>query len=123
MVYGLSEQIARFATAQASFETGRFTSPIFLENNNLFGYKYVGQPLAVGEARGHAVYAKRADSIQEFVEYWRRRRLRAPLPLRIDTLEQFVTYLKADIKPGPYFEAPYSLYLSGTRVHYNEIFG
>ena len=55
--------------AQAAHETGNFTSDIFKENNNLFGMKLarVRKTTAIGENRGHAVYASIEDCIKD---YW-----------------------------------------------------
>jgi hypothetical protein len=44
----------------AHWESGHYTSPIFRENHNLFGLKYYPHErstTAIGENRGHAVYA------------------------------------------------------------------
>lgn len=57
--------------AQALHETNRFTSGIFLENNNLFGMKMAwNRPTtAIGENRGHAVYACWEDSVLDYAFY------------------------------------------------------
>lgn len=117
--YGVNDNIARLAVAQASFETFRFTSAIFKENNNAFGYKYVGQKLATGENRGHATYKNLHDSVLEWVLYWNRRRSEKPFPLVIYTTDVFAEYLKS----VNYYEAPLSVYSNGLALHYREIWG
>ena len=120
--HGLNDTVARFATAQAAFETGGFTSNSFLYGGNAFGYKHVGQPLSRGVIHGHAHYSTIADSCQEFVEYWKRRRRRQPLPVRISSLRVFVEYLgDKNIQPGAYFEVSIGHYLNGVTYYYKQI--
>ena len=56
------------AMAQAKIESGHFTSPIFQENNNLFGMKLpsVRQTTAIGKNRGHAKYKTWQDSVKDY---------------------------------------------------------
>jgi flagellum-specific peptidoglycan hydrolase FlgJ len=56
--------------AQAMLETGNFTSAIFRENRNLFGLKVPRQrpTFAIGENRGHAVFADHRDCIEDYFE-------------------------------------------------------
>jgi len=56
------------AFAQATWETGHFSSPIFKENNNLFGMKLAHQrkTTAIGQNRGHAKYANWQDSVKDY---------------------------------------------------------
>lgn len=56
------------ALAQAKIESGHFTSPIFKENNNLFGMKLPGQrqTTAIGKNRGHAKYKSWQDSVKDY---------------------------------------------------------
>jgi len=42
------------------------SSAIFRENNNIAGIKYVGQSLATGENRNHAVFPSVSASIQDY---------------------------------------------------------
>ena len=122
LLNGISPEIAAYATAQAAFETGGFSSKIYDKNKNAFGYKYVGQDIAEGEQYGHAKYKTVADSVVDWVGYWNRRRLRMPVPFVFNSLKDFVHYLKRDIDPGPYFEADEVKYLNGVTVHYNSMF-
>lgn len=81
---GLNPTIAAIVIAQARYETEDYTSNVFKQNNNLFGYKYVGQSLAVQgtpvpgseQSTGPKYYAKYStveDSVKELVEWIRRR--------------------------------------------------
>lgn len=81
---GLSPTIAAIVVAQARYETADYSSNVYKQNNNLFGYKYVGQALAVQgspvpgseQSTGPKYYAKYAtveDSVKELVQWIRRR--------------------------------------------------
>ena len=58
--------------AQAILETGLFTSPIFYENNNLFGMKEprVRETTAIGSSRGHATYDNWVDSVDDYILWY-----------------------------------------------------
>jgi len=43
---GFNPTSAKLVVAQAKHETCNYTSNVFKKNNNLFGMKFVGQPLA-----------------------------------------------------------------------------
>jgi flagellum-specific peptidoglycan hydrolase FlgJ len=54
--------------AQAKIESGHFSSPIFKENNNLFGMKLPEsrKTTAIGKNRGHAKYNTWQDSVKDY---------------------------------------------------------
>jgi uncharacterized FlgJ-related protein len=56
------------ALAQSMLETGYFKSPIFLDNNNLFGMKQPKQrqTLSKGTNRGHASFDNWQDSVKDY---------------------------------------------------------
>jgi hypothetical protein len=56
------------ALAQSMLETGYFKSPIFLDNNNLFGMKHPRQrqTLSKGPNRGHASFNNWQDSVKDY---------------------------------------------------------
>ena len=58
--------------AQALLETGFFTSPIFFENNNLFGMKYplVRNTTATHVSRGHAAYSHWTSSVEDYILWY-----------------------------------------------------
>ena len=43
---GFTPTAAKLVVAQARFESADYTSGVFQKNNNMYGMKYVGQPLA-----------------------------------------------------------------------------
>ena len=57
--------------AQAELESGTFTSPIFKENNNVFGMKCAKlRPTTnTGEHRGHACYNTWKESVVDYALY------------------------------------------------------
>ncbi|MBN8789431.1 MAG: glucosaminidase domain-containing protein [Terrimonas sp.] len=72
--------VALLIVAQAKHESSNFTSKVFLQNNNAFGYKYVGQSGAVqgtaapaSEGGYYAKYDSVEDSALEVVNWWKRR--------------------------------------------------
>ena len=56
------------ALAQSMLETGYFKSPIFLDNNNLFGMKHPKQrpTTSKGKNRGHASFTNWQDSVKDY---------------------------------------------------------
>ena len=112
---GFTPITAQYITAQAAHETANFTSQVFRENNNIFGYKYVGQWRAKGEKNGHADYKSIEESIQDYSYYYRM----AGYPKVFFSLTDFVTSLKRN----KYFEASLTEYLNGVKHFYNLYFG
>lgn len=100
---GMPSQLAYLIAAQAVHETGNFTSKLFKENNNAFGYKYVkgamwqeGPGRMSPEKNVYARYASVTNSVHE-VTAWIRRRLKEGLfpPLKeITTPNQYASALK-----------------------------
>lgn len=80
--------------AQAILETGEFKSPIFKQNNNLFGMKYVGKSkwarktTAIGEQYNHAKYIHWKHSVDDYL-LWQQMFKRTP----IETQEQYFKLL------------------------------
>lgn len=104
---GFNPVQAQYITAQAAHETGNFSSKIFLENKNLFGYKYVGQNTALGEKNGHAYYENIYLSIQDYKNYYRLRKY----PQIFTSLDSFIETLKIN----RYFEASLTEYKAGVK--------
>lgn len=69
-LYGFGQIKTETIYAQAQHETGNFTSPIFKENNNLFGMREasVRKSFASGTARGHATYKNIFNSVRDYYE-------------------------------------------------------
>lgn len=64
-------------------ETGRFSSKIFLKNNNICGMKhpYKRKTLSLGTKRGHAYYASVWDSVDDYflwTDFYIRQRVLKP---------------------------------------------
>ena len=63
---GFTPTAAKLVVAQARFESADYTSRIFLENNNISGMKYIGQPLAVqGEMSPEGNYYAKFKSVED----------------------------------------------------------
>lgn len=67
-VYGFGRLSPAVVVSQAFLETGGFRSAIFLESRNPFGLKVPARrpTLAVGTARGHAVFSCYGDAVSEY---------------------------------------------------------
>jgi len=116
---GLADIICRFATSQAAFESNGFNSAIFRSNNNAFGMKYAGQVNAIGEKNGYANYLTVNESVADFVAWYTRHRSNIlSLPLWINSLDSYVSFLKNQ----NYFESDEAAYLEGCQSYYNQIF-
>lgn len=115
---GMPELLALFIVAQAKHETANFTSNVFLSCNNAFGYKYVGQRLAVGpcltspELDAYAKYATVADSVKELCQWIQRRQTEGKFPLDLRVIKTLDHYTQL-LKLAGYFGAPISEYLAG----------
>jgi hypothetical protein len=105
---------AQLITAQAAHETANFTSNVFIENKNLFGYKYVGQSSAEGEKNGYAYYENIEDSIQDYKRYY----IGKKYPSSFAGVVEFVKALKEK----HYFEAPVEEYIKGVTHFYKLYF-
>lgn len=114
---GFTDEMAKMIVAQAGFETGNFTSAIFLENKNLFGMKLpkIRKTTAIGEARGHAVYKSYEDSIKD---YW----LYSKALGYLSTYSSIVNWVRALVQKK-YFEAKPEEYQRGIEIYYEKYFG
>jgi len=72
---GFSPTAAKLVVAQARHETGNYNSNVFKLNNNLFGMKYVKQPLALqgspspkSEGGFYAKYNSVGDSVKDLID-------------------------------------------------------
>jgi len=105
-----------FIMAQAMFETSKFTSNVFLENNNMFGMKLPKKrsTLATGENLDHATFKSLSDSVQDLMKWF----AYTGMPTT-DTIQEYVLQLK---KRG-YFATLYVTYEAGlkTMIEYMKI--
>ncbi len=101
---GMPSALANFIVAQARHETADFTSRVFKDCNNLFGYKHVGQDLSIRpclsapEGGYYASYRSISDSVHELTAWIKRRQAENKFPgdlSGITTATQYAQYLKA----------------------------
>ena len=100
---GVSDTLANLIVAQARHETADFTSPIFRENNNAFGYTFVSgakYQLPSGgriadNGKPTAKYASVEDSAKEMVAWLQRREKEGKFKLKdLTTPEAYAAALK-----------------------------
>lgn len=115
------KSLALLIVAQSKHETGNYTSNAFHKDNNLFGYKYVGQKLATpgiksSESDRYAHYTSIENSVTELVN-WIGRRInegKFPSMCKIKTQEHYASLLKS----AGYFGAPQIEYVNGLNRWY-----
>ena len=110
---GFNKRYAQWITAQAAHETANFTSPIYQENFNAFGMKYMGQKTAPGEKNGYAYYDDHPGSVADY-----KRLFKSYGFVSLGTVDSFVKLLK-DKK---YFEAGIPEYLTAVKYFLNMYF-
>lgn len=101
---GFNKKYSQWITAQSAHETANFESPIYRNNLNAFGIKFMGQKTAPGEKSGYAYYNSYADSVADYKRLWKSYGF-----VSIGTVDNFVKFLKE----RHYFEAPEADYLRG----------
>jgi len=113
---GFIHETAQLITAQAAFETGNFTSPIYLYQNNPWGMKLPKSrdTTATGSARGHAVYSSLQSAVKDYWLYY----VYFKYPWTWQSVDAFVLALK---EKG-YFESPLSSYLRGVKKYHKLYF-
>jgi len=112
----MDEQTVKFWTAVSDFETGSWTSPIFIQNRNLFGMRLpTSNTTAIGGADGHAVFASLQDSVADLILYFNR--LQWPM-LNFSTIDALVSMMKSK----GYFAAPIGDYLAGVKARYQRLY-
>lgn len=114
---GIPPLLAGFVTAQSAHETGGWTSDIFLDCNNCFGYKWIGQSTAAGPCLSHPAYAAYytiEQSADELVKWIRRRQMDGSFPQNLNSItssDQYATLLKN----AGYFEDALTNYMNALR--------
>jgi hypothetical protein len=130
---GLSETLAKLIVGQARYETNDYKSNVFLNLNNAFGYKYVGQkkwPIGGGtgaplsDAQGnpdggtYAKYKNVADSTGELVDWIKRKESQGFFKIAdIQTPEQYA----AALKKASYYGQTATTYAKGITAKLNNI--
>jgi len=116
----INAQLPGLIVAQAKHESNDFSSNVFKTCNNAFGYKYVGQKLAVGacsdspEGNKYAKYRSLEDSTREVCQWIKRRQSQFAA---VNTPEDFASALKNN----GYFGDSLGNYSAALRRHYNAI--
>jgi len=89
LIKNLNFPFPHVVLAQSMIETGYYTSPIFKENNNLFGMKeaVVRITTCTGTNNGHAVYKNWMDSVYDRAFY------SATYLSSINTEDEYYSYL------------------------------
>lgn len=114
---GFLPDTAKMITAQAAHESGNFTSPIFIHNNNPFGMKLpeIRMTTAIGEYKGHAVYSDLDSAAKDYWLYYTAQKF----PYYWKDTDSFVTALKLH----NYFEADTDAYKTAVKNFYKLYFG
>jgi uncharacterized FlgJ-related protein len=128
---GFSDAVAKNLVAQARYESNDYKSNVFKNNTNLFGYKYVGQPLATKGTLAprnewnnpttpqyYAKYASVADSATEVIKWLYRRENEGKF--KVSDLITAQLYADALKKGGYYGQTSYE-YAQGLLAKYKNI--
>jgi ribonuclease HI len=100
---GMPGSMASLIVTQARHESKDFTSHVFLTDNNLNGYKYVGQKIATKglkspEGDSYAHYTDVKYSVQEICNWIKKRQRLGVFPQDLTTIktpEQYAQLLKS----------------------------
>jgi len=128
---GFSDAVAKNLVAQARYESNDYKSNVFKNNTNLFGYKYVGQPLATKGTvapqsewtnpqtpQYYAKYASVADSATEVIKWLYRRENEGKF--KVSDLTTAQAYADA-LKKGNYYGQTSFEYAQGLLAKYKNI--
>lgn len=119
-----AKALATLMVAQAKHETANFTSPVFKNNNNAFGYKYfagssyqLGRGTGAPKSEGSTPYAKYTNVGQSAREVaaWILRRKKSFIGVT-----NYVQYA-SKLKEHGYYGATFQVYVNGLKNWYKEI--
>ena len=98
-VYSLNVRFPHIILAQAHLESGKFTSGIFANNNNLFGMRQARlRPTTnKGSRNGFAKYDHWRDSVMDYILYY------AVYMHRFKTEEAYYAYLDGSYADNPHY--------------------
>lgn len=121
---GIPKKLTELILAQAKHETNNFTSKVFIENNNAFGYKHIegGRfQMQAGrrspEGNQYAHYATLENSTRELIAWIMRRLIERKFP-QLDTITTTTQYA-ALLKRTGYFTDTTSNYAKGLTKYFN----
>lgn len=115
---GMPKQLALLIVAQSKHETANYTSAVFKSCNNAFGYKYVGQRLALSACTGspegdsYAKYATVGDSAREIAQWIKRRQSEGKFPANLATITTAAQYASL-LKNAGYYGDSLQNYTNG----------
>ena len=98
-VYSLNVRFPHIVLAQAHLESGKFTSGIFVNNNNLFGMRQARlRPTTnKGSRNGFAKYDHWRDSVMDYILYY------AVYMHKFKTEEAYYAYLDRSYANNPHY--------------------
>lgn len=115
---GMPKRLSYLIAGQSAHETANYTSRVFIEDRNCFGYKRVSgakYQLSSGrmspEGNAYAAYSSIENSVHE-VTAWIKRRLNEGRFPALDTIKTPLQYATA-LKNCGYYGDPVSVYANG----------
>jgi uncharacterized FlgJ-related protein len=133
---GFTPTSAKLVVAQARHETGDYKSNVFNKNNNLFGMKFVGQPLATrgtpapksewgcgGKCNSdfYSKYATISDSVQDLINRNLKFTRKGVTFEQLKNAPDSTTYANL-LKQRGYYGATTSIYDSGLKRALSKIY-
>jgi hypothetical protein len=117
---GLSATLAKLVVAQTKHETANYTSNVYKTLNNIGGYKYVGQKIAINgtgspEGNNYAKYKSIEDSAIDLAG-WYKRRATTFNAIKGGDIQAYCNALKT----YEYYTNPVSEYLQGMKRFYTD---
>lgn len=97
MIKGMNFKFPHIVYGQSILETGYFKSPVFKENNNLFGMKEATKRInkALGTQNQHALYKNWVTSVDDYALYC------ATYLSDIDNEDDYISYLSKRYAEDP----------------------
>jgi hypothetical protein len=112
LAFGFNPLLAKFITAQAAHESANFTSLIFKQNNNCFGYGYNYKGGDRTMKSNYFYYESLEDCVADYTNYWSKE----DFP-NFDSVSNFV----AALSQKNYFTASQSEYENGV-THFYQLY-
>jgi len=114
---GIPAQLANIIIAQARHETGDYTSNAYKIDNNLFGYKYIGQTGATkgiksSERDYYAHYRNIEASVDELCRWINRRQKEGKFPNNLASITSPAQYAQL-LKNNSYYGSTLLSYTTG----------
>lgn len=111
---GMPQRLSELILAQAKHESGNFTSPVYKDCRNAFGYSaYAGQNSCPGHSF-YKLYPNLQESVKELTGWIKRRQAEGKFPANLETIttpEQYAALLKQ----SNYYEDSVTNYSNGLK--------